>query len=153
MPDVERPEADLELVRTSVREDGAFGVLQALDSPRGQPGRPIAVCLERTYPLPDAPSGAQFLKIPIGLHRCVRTVFHRGGYETFEVIVPGHDRLLFHVANVEQRILDLDGCVGVARRFGLLNGQSAILDSRLGFEDFMTWAGDRQSLYLQVRHA
>ena len=111
------------------------------------------MCLERTYPLPDAPAGAQFLKIPVGLHRCVRSYFNGGGYETYEVLVLGHDRLLFHVANVEQRILDLDGCIGVGRRFGLLNGQSAILDSRLGFNDFMAWAGARESFSLLVRQA
>jgi hypothetical protein len=145
----ERTEPDLELVRVSVRDDGAYGVLLARH-PLGQPGVPIAVSLERTYPLPDAPHSSQLLKIPAGRHRCVRSYFFGGRYESFEILVFGHDRLLFHVANVEG---ELDGCVAVGRRFGVLSGKNAVLESREGFQDFMLWAGQRHAFDLRVSHA
>ncbi len=145
----ERPQADLELVRTSIREDGAFGVLQALKVPPGADGIPIAVCCERTYPLPDTAKG-QFIKVPAGRHRCVRSYYQRGRHETFEVLVAGHSRLLFHKGNVED---DAEGCVLVGRRFGLLHGKPAIVDSAAGFGDFMAWAGTREAFEILVRHA
>ena len=37
--------------------------------------------------------------IPAGLHPCVKDYYHRGDYPTFEIIVEGRDRLLFHAAN------------------------------------------------------
>ena len=144
----QRPEADLELVRTSIREDGAFGVLQALQVPPGQDGIPIALTCERTYPLPD--SKAQMLKIPAGRHRCTRDYFYRGRHETFLIHVAGHDRLLFHKANTEDEI---EGCIAIGRRFGLLHGKPAILESADGFAEFMAWAGRRQLFTLLVRHA
>lgn len=144
-----RPEPDLELVRVSVREDGAFGVLQALQVPAGQPGIPFALTCEHTYPLPDTARG-QFLKIPAGLHRCSRSYFHRGRHETFEIHVDGHERILFHKGNTED---DVDGCVLVGRRFGLLHGRPAILESLEGFREFMAWAGRRSAFELLVRHA
>lgn len=145
----ERPEADLELIRVSVREDGAFGVLQALRVPPGQPGIPIALCCERTYPLADTASG-QFIKIPAGRHRCTRSYYYRGRHETFEVEVAGHSRLLFHKGNLED---DAEGCVLVGRRFGLLHGKPAVMESAEGFADFMAWCGRRQAFELLVRHA
>jgi len=147
-PSDPRHEPDLELVRVSVREDGAFGVLQALGVPPGQPGIPIAVVCERTYPLPD--SKAQLVKIPAGRHRCARSYYYRGRHETFEVQVNGHSRLLFHKGNVED---DSEGCILVGRRFGLLQGRPAVLESMQGFADFMAWAGRRQGFELLVRHA
>lgn len=141
-----RQEADLELVRVSVRDDGAFGVVLVLGVPKGQPGMPLAVACERTYPLPDAPN-AQLLKIPAGVHLCVRDYFHRGRHETFEVQVPSHDRLLWHKGNVED---DSEGCILVGRRFGLVAGHPAVLDSAGGFADFMRWAGRRADFRLLV---
>ena len=90
------------------------------------------------------------MKIPAGRHRCVRSFYFKGHYETFEILVLGHERLLFHAANLEAH---LDGCVGVGRRFGLLFGKPGIMDSREGFRDFMTWAGQRHSFDLEVRSA
>jgi hypothetical protein len=145
----QRPEADLELVRVSIREDGAFGVLQALQVPPGQDGIPLALTCERTYPLPDTAHG-QFIKIPAGRHRCTRDYYYKGRHETYEVHVAGHARLLFHKGNAET---DAEGCVLVGRRFGLLRGKPAILESAQGFADFMAWAGRRQLFTLLVRHA
>ncbi len=141
----ERP-ADIELVRVCVAPEGCFGVLLV----DGVPAGPIT--LERTYPLVEnQPRGPQYVKIPTGRYRCMRTTYWRHGYETYEVTgVPAHDRLLFHVANEE---LDLDGCIGVGMRFGLLEGRPAILDSREGFAAFMRLAFGRKDFDLVVRAA
>jgi hypothetical protein len=142
----ESKQADLELVRVSVAPSGAFGVLLRGGIPFGP------VSLERTYPIAEsAPHGPQFVKIPPGRYRCVRTRFNRGGYDTFEVTgVVGHERVLFHLGNAED---DSEGCVLLGQRFGLLRGQPAVLQSGLAFAEFMAAMGFRQSFELQVRQA
>ena len=139
------PRADLELVRISVQPEGAFGVLLKAGLPLG----PVTV--ERTYPLKDsAPRGPQLVKIPPGSYRCERTRYHKGGYDTFEVMgVVGHSRLLFHLGNSET---DSEGCVLLGQRFGPYQG-TGILQSRLGFAEFMSFMGSRPSFHLEVRNA
>ena len=122
------PPALFELVRVAILPEGAFGVLK-------HAGMPFAVTLEHTYPFAG---GRQMLKVPPGRHRCIPTWFHRGSYRTFEIIVEGHSRLLFHRGNLEA---DADGCILIAESFGLLRGQSGILDSSNGFAEFMRLAG------------
>jgi len=119
-----------ELHRVAVRPDGAFGVLL-------HDGLPFAVTLERTYPTLSSGEAAVLSrtpKIPVGVHRCTRSFFHRGGYSTFEVHVPGHSRLLFHRGNTEK---DSEGCILVAESFGELGAEPAILESVMGFAEFM----------------
>jgi hypothetical protein len=128
---------ELQLVRVSRAEEGAFGVL--LD----EGNYPFAVTLERTY-------SELFVKIPVGIHRCTPTIFHHGKpapYATYEIFIPNHSRILFHKANLET---DLLGCVGVARRFGTLTGRHAVLDSASGFADFMKWADGAAEFNLRV---
>lgn len=127
------------LIRVAMLPEGAFGVLK-------HAGVPFAVTLERTYPLAG---GLYMTKIPPGRHRCVPTWFHRGAYRSFEVIVQGHERLLFHRGNTGA---DSDGCVLVAESFGLLAAQPGILDSTNGFAEFMRLA-DNQAFDLEVREA
>lgn len=111
----------MELVRVSVGNDGAFGVLI-------HSNYPFAVTLEPTY------TERRHIKIPPGRWKCRKSFFHRGGYRTFEVEVPNHSRILFHRGNVEP---DTDGCILVAKSFGWLRGRAAILDSRKGFAEFL----------------
>jgi hypothetical protein len=113
----------LKLKRVSIIEPGAFGVLM-LDEV------PFAVTLERTYGL----YGGQELKIAPGVYRCSMTIYYRGNYPTYEIHVPGHTRILFHKANLEE---ELDGCIAIGEQFGELNGKPAILQSGKGFEEFM----------------
>lgn len=111
----------LELLRVAVENEGAFGVLRL-------GGYPRLVTLEHTYRDENA------VKIPMGRTRCHRDFFHRGGYETFEIEVAGHSRVLFHKGNIEK---NSDGCVLVGARFGRLGGRAAILQSAVGFGEFM----------------
>ncbi len=83
--------------------------------------------------------------IPTGTYVCRRTMYNRGGYETFEVTgVEGRSRILFHVLNTEE---DTDGCIGLGMRFGVLEvidedsgimtHKLAVLRSRDAFNAFM----------------
>lgn len=110
----------LEIVTVSVRDDGCFSAL-LWDK------RPFAVSVERTFE-------NHRIVIGNGIYRCVRDFYHKGGYETFEIHIDGHDRVLFHKGNTEEHS---EACVIVAESFGVLNGKTAVLDSNGGFEEFM----------------
>lgn len=126
----------LTLLRVGVDETGAYGVLR-----QGQV--PFAVTLERTYTV----DGLQIVKIPPGHYECRRTRYEKGKYDTYEIMVPGHSRMLFHKLNVET---ESEGCVGVAEEFGLLHGDPAILRASHGFEEFMQRTGGRDRWVLEV---
>jgi hypothetical protein len=106
----------LELHTVAVLEKGCFSVLK-------WDGKPIAVSLEHTFE-----DGRPV--IAAGEYWCTRDYYHKGGYETFEIQVVGHDRVLFHIGNTE---MDSRGCVLVGERFG----KDGVLDSRSGFAEFM----------------
>lgn len=110
----------LELKTVAVRPDGCFSVLL-------WNGQPFAVSVERTFE-----DGKPI--IGNGAYRCVKSHFIKGGYDTFEIQVTGHARILFHKGNTE---VDSIGCVIVAESFGVLNGETAVLDSKGGFAEFV----------------
>ena len=117
----ETPLKVMTITRTHKRDDGTFGVFD-------DEGQPFAVTLE-------PPRGAKdrYL-IPPGERLCKRVDSPKFG-NTFEITgVTGHDHLLFHPLNIYTETL---GCVGVAEKFGLLNGQTAIQDSKIGFLEFL----------------
>jgi hypothetical protein len=107
--------------RVAILEEGAFGVMLML-------GTPFAVTLERTF------DDGQPV-IPAGRYVCKRSYFYGGGYETYEISVPGHSRVLFHKGNTE---VDSAGCILIAESFGVLGGEAGILDSRGGFSEFVS---------------
>ncbi len=87
----------------------------------------------------------QRVKIPVGMWPVQRRFYHKGGYWTWEILVPGHTLLLFHKGNME---LHSEGCVLVAERFedfrrpdGSLT--PGIADSAAGLADLMSKAGGR----------
>ena len=112
--------ARLELHTVAVLPDGCFSVLL-------WDGRPFAVSVERTFD-----DGRPVIQA--GEYECVRTTYHKGGYETFEIIIKGHTRVLFHKGNTEDDSL---ACVLVAEAFGVMGQKVAVLDSRTGFGQFM----------------
>lgn len=107
------------------REDGRFGVL-CIEDPIDAP-RPFATTCERTFENKRTVIQAH------NTYRCKRTWYHKGGYETFEILVPGHSRVLFHKGNKET---DSEACVLVAESFTFY-GQTQIGDSKGGFGEFM----------------
>jgi len=137
---VGQPAALFSIVRVAIRRDGAFGVL--LFS-----GYPFAVSLERTY---DVVGDRHFVKIPPGRYRCVATWYNTGRYRTFEILVPGHSRILFHKGNISS---DADGCVLVAESYAVFSGMPGIGDSAGGFREFMAKADSRQGFDLEVKEA
>lgn len=75
-------------------------------------------------------------KVPVGTWKCVRGI-HRlahmeGPFTTFEILIPDHTNILFHVGNSPQ--IDSDGCLllGLERE-----GNKMVLHSRLAMEKFM----------------
>ncbi len=123
------------LKRVAVHKEGAFGVL-LMDS------IPFCVTLEHTYD-----QAQKVVKIPPGKYRCTRSRYHKGGYDTFEIHVPGHSRILFHKGNIEDHS---DGCVLLGEQFGVMNGRPAILQSGAAFSEFMAKTQGVDSFELQV---
>lgn len=112
--------ARLELKTVTVRKDGCFSVLL-------WDGQPFAVSVEHTFE-----NGHPIIRS--GWYVCKRDFYHKGGYETFEIPVLDHTRILFHKGNTEE---DSRGCVLVAESFGVIGKQTAVSDSRLGFGELM----------------
>ena len=103
-----------------IHEEGAFGMLC------GNDGLPFAVTLERTFE-------NQRVVIQDGVHIAKKTKYLKGGYETFEIEVPGHDRVLLHKGNVETDSL---GCVLIGEAFENIEGKPGISQSSHGFTEF-----------------
>lgn len=112
--------ARLELHTVAVLPEGCFSVLL-------WDGKPFAVSVEHTFE-----DGRPIIRP--GWYVCKRDFYHKGGYETFEIPVPDHTRILFHKGNTEE---DSRGCVIVAESFGVVGGRTAVLDSRTGFGGLM----------------
>src|ERR1041385_8649530 len=121
------------LKTVAIRADGCFSALLC-------DGRPFAVTCERTFDNLRPVIGN-------GLYRCTKTLFARGQYETFEIAVPGHTRVLLHRGNVEP---DSEGCILVGKSFGLINGKTAVLDSKAGFDEFWKLASPFDAFDLLV---
>lgn len=126
--------SDFQLKRVAILNSGAFGVLMAN-------GIPFAVTLERTYD-PD-----NSVKIGAGPHSCTRSRYNKGGYDTFEIEVPGHDRILFHKGNTE---LHSEGCILIAESFAMFGDKPGVALSKDGFEEFMRRAAGMDSFTLEV---
>jgi hypothetical protein len=112
------------LQRVYIGDQGAFGVLSKNDDP------PFAVTLERTF-RPD-----NEVVIPFGVHKCIRTMFNKGGYPTYEVLLPEtkHTLVKFHRGNLEEHSL---GCVLVAESYQQFGAMFGIGNSKAGFNEFM----------------
>ena len=101
-------------------------------TPQGTPGRMgDFYTMER----PDLGNAPMLSRIPAGEYACVRTWYHKGGYDTYEIVgVEARSRILFHVGN---RMVDVNGCVALGLDFGVLGGELAVLRSRDAFAQFM----------------
>lgn len=123
----------LELKTVAIREDGCYSVLL-------WDGRPFAVSVERTFE-------NLRIVIPPGLALCKRTQYYKGGYPTYEIVVEGHSRVLFHKGNKEAHS---EACVIVAESFGMLGKDTAVLDSEHGFNEFMQLADGNSEFWMRV---
>ena len=92
---------DQYLTRFAYTKDGTFGRL----------GRFITVEEEWQDNIPNISC------IPCATYVCERSIFHRGGYPTYEIMdVPGRSLIKFHYAMTEE---DLRGCVGLGMHLGV----------------------------------
>ena len=118
--------------RIAYTEDGTFGVILSNDVP-------FAVTLERQW-LDNRRSKSC---IPAGKYtvtRCNKSPDY--GYQnsprfgdTFMVdSVPNRSKILFHKGNLDD---DSHGCILVGEQFGTLSGDTAILASKHGFDEFL----------------
>jgi hypothetical protein len=88
-----------------------------------------------TIERPDLDNVPMLSRIPAGDYTCVRTWYHKGGYDTYEITdVPGRTRILFHKGNVMK---DVNGCIAVGTMFGMLGRDMAVLRSGEAFGLFM----------------
>lgn len=133
-----------------------FSVVIVATLPSGRYGvmrwdsTPFAVTLERTFDDQRAPGG-QRVVIPYGPVPCVRDFYHAGGYETFELKVSGHSRVLFHKLNVETQS---EACMGIGESFVEFNEAKlkgpGIGQSGAGFDEFMRRAAGMKAFTLTV---
>jgi len=129
----------VKLKHLSVISTGAYGGLMVRND--DDEWLPIAVTLERTYGI----GLAQASKITPGIHKCTRTMYNKGGYETFEIHVDGHTRILFHILNIEDQS---EGCVGIGESFDPVLGQPGIIQSKKAFNQFMSYLTGVDEFYL-----
>jgi hypothetical protein len=104
-------------------------------------GQPFAVTLEHTF------ADGKSLLSP-GVYDCHRDKYHKGGYDTFEIEVQGHDRILFHKANLETQ---LAGCVAIGEKFEDFNGVPGIAESGIGFNQFWAKYGMFERIQLDIK--
>tara|TARA_R110000787_G_C13074778_1_gene409454 strand:+ start:28 stop:432 length:405 start_codon:yes stop_codon:yes gene_type:complete len=116
------------LQRVWVGDQGCFSVLSRDEFP------PFAVCLERTFG--DGSGGHTEVVIPPGSHKCVRSIFNRGGYPSYEILLPEteHTLVKFHKGNTEDHSM---GCILVGESFSMFKDMAGIGSSHAGFTEFM----------------
>ena len=122
----------LRLVRR-LYDAGAFGMLSWREAP------PFAVTVEHTYS--NGPRGTLTTKIVPGEYQCVRSRYHRGNYDCWQIVgsdIAPERRILIHKGNIEE---DSDGCILIGESFGVLHGKPAILQSGAGFAELMSLTG------------
>lgn len=115
--------------RVSLHSTGVYSVFE-------HKGEPFALICERAATL-----------MPPGVWKCVKSFYHKGNYPTYEILIPGHERVLFHKGNVPE---NSDGCQVVAEKFGILKGRTAVLESQEGFDEFMNRAKGVDSFYFEI---
>jgi hypothetical protein len=128
---------EFKLQRVWVGKEGAFGVLSKNDE------APFAVTLERTF------GEENEVVIPYGSHKCIRSIFNRGGYPSYEILLPetGHTLVKFHKGNTEDHSM---GCVLVGESFGMFKDMAGVGNSHSGFSEFMHHANGVDEFILIV---
>ncbi len=114
----------LVLLRVGQSSKGTFGVLRCGVVP-------FALTLER----PWLNNLQAVSSIPAGLYECHRVDSPKFG-NTFEVTgVPNRSHILFHKGNT---IADTKGCILVGEQFGGSYDVPMLMDSKHGFEEFLS---------------
>jgi hypothetical protein len=124
----------------SSQKHGTQGVLIDVDD--NEIGVPIAVTLEKPF-LDNKP----FVScIPSGSFYCKEIESPRFGH-SFEITVSGRSHVIFHAGNLPR---DTHGCILLGIKFGLLNGDQAILGSKTAVDNFFKRMNSEREFNLQV---
>jgi hypothetical protein len=141
----------LRLERFLASEHGTFGSLTV----PGRSGAYTFFTLEEEWK--DNEPGESC--IPAGVYRLKKTMYHKGGYPTYEVMdVEGRSHIKFHRGNTEE---DTKGCILTGLFLGVLtvkhdeeegrmNKKLAVMKSRAAFEKFMAWMGGVEEAEIEV---
>lgn len=142
----------LTLTRTEKNTDGVFGHL-VLPS-----GRVLFTCEEE-----DLGNANGVSCIPAGVYKLQRTIYHKHGFQTFEVMnVPGRVRILIHPGNTEE---DTMGCILLGMRLDSLvvadedapghprRAKEAVIASQVAFRRFMGEMAGINQAELEVKWA
>lgn len=125
------------LKRVATNDDGTWGVLIEND-------QPFVVTLED----PWLDNKVNVSCIPQGTYSCKRTISPRFG-EVFEIQdVEGRTHILVHKGNTED---DTMGCILLGERFDYINDKPAILQSSIGFDEFMLKMVDDDEFTLDIQ--
>jgi hypothetical protein len=84
--------------------------------------------------------------VPAATYLCRRTTSPKFG-ETFEILVPDRDHILFHAGNTAK---DTSGCILIGSHTGWLNGNRAVLSSRKAVKRFMEALADVDSFTIKI---
>lgn len=126
------------LNRTSFTEFGTFGVFHKV-TPDGS--LPFAVSCEDKW----MDNQQNISCIPAGTYECIPTMFHKKGYECFEVKgVPNRERILIHIGNTSK---DCEGCILIGQSFSF----NQILNSSVAFKNFMLMTKDLDQFTLIIK--
>ena len=132
---------------------GAFGMLMYRSTPDAWV--PICGTLERTYAknLTRPEDYIYETKIKDGLWHCSATQYHKGGYETYEVHIPHHTRILIHKGNWPT---DSEGCILLGEMYTDFDAKRGIQDPALGqsgaaFKEFMDLSNGHDSFFIRVK--
>ena len=114
----------LTLKRIALLNHSTFGVLFNEDK------IPFALTVERPWLNNKVGESC----IPLGdMYVCNRVVSPKFGL-TYEVIVEGRSKILFHKGNISD---DSHGCIILGEQFEFINGKPGVLASKKGFKEFM----------------
>lgn len=129
----------LTLKRVSLTSYATFGVM--LDG-----NIPFTLTLER--PWLNNKKGESC--IPAGEYICRRVNSPKFG-NTFEVTnVPGRSAILFHKGNL---VDDSHGCILVGEQFGLIGDSPGVLESKVGYGEFLFKLKDENEFKLIVQES
>lgn len=102
-----------------------------------------------TLELPWRNNARKVSHIPVGTYKCRRVQSPRFG-NTFEVLVPGRDAILFHGGNTADDTL---GCILVGHGFDPVKGKTGIVQSQKEFGEFLKLQHKVETFTLHVVNA